>query len=72
MHNFQVNDMTCSHCAATVEKAVKSVDSDAQAKIDLSTHRVEIRSEKPAAVFAIAIDDAAHCRREAVRAGAKA
>jgi copper chaperone len=39
---FQVNDMTCGHCASTITKAVKSADKDAKVSIDLARHRVEI------------------------------
>lgn len=60
MHNFQVNDMTCSHCVSTVEKAVKSVDGSAKVKIDLPTHKVEIESSKPAVSFAQAIQEAGY------------
>lgn len=60
MYKFQVNDMTCGHCASTVDKAVKSVDAAAQVTIDLPAHQVEIRSEKPASVFAAAIADAGY------------
>ena len=58
MHNFQVNDMTCGHCASTVEKAVKSVDAAAQVKIN--TRKVEIQSEKPADAFVAAIGEAGY------------
>ncbi|MAN44757.1 MAG: hypothetical protein CMF04_00925 [Hyphomonas sp.] len=60
MYKFQVNDMTCGHCAATIDKAVKSVDPAAQVTIDLPSHHVEIRSEKPASTFAAAIADAGY------------
>ena len=26
MTEFQINDMTCSHCVSTITKAVKSLD----------------------------------------------
>jgi copper chaperone len=42
MISFQVNDMTCGHCASTITKAVKSADKDAKVSIDLARHRVEI------------------------------
>lgn len=60
IYKFKVNDMTCSHCASTVDKAVRSVDPGAQVTIDLTAHHVEIRSEKPALVFATAITDAGY------------
>ncbi|MCR6635003.1 heavy-metal-associated domain-containing protein [Devosia sp.] len=60
MYNFQVTDMTCGHCASTVEKAVKGVDAGAQVKIDVVTHKVEIASSKPAEAFAAAISEAGY------------
>lgn len=60
MHDFQVNDMTCGHCAATVENAVKGIDSAAKVNIDLSTRAVRIESDKPAATFAKAIENAGY------------
>ncbi len=60
MYNFQVNDMTCGHCVATVEKAVKSVDGAAKVDIDLGTHAVKIDSGKPATNFAKAIAEAGY------------
>jgi copper chaperone len=60
MYSFQVSDMTCGHCVATVEKAVKSVDGAARVAIDLGTHAVRIESDKPAETFARAIEDAGY------------
>jgi copper chaperone len=60
MYNFQVRDMTCAHCVATVEKAVKSVDGTAKVNIDLGTLAVKIESGKPATRFAKAIEEAGY------------
>lgn len=60
MYSFQVSDMTCGHCVATVEKAVKSVDAAASVKIDLANIAVEIESAKPVARFAEAIVEAGY------------
>lgn len=60
MYNFQVSDMTCSHCVATVEKAVKSVDAAAKVDIDLGTLAVRIESDEPVERFANAIEDAGY------------
>jgi copper chaperone len=60
MYNFQVRDMTCAHCVATVEKAVKSVDGTAKVNIDLGTLAVKIESDKPATSFAKAIEEAGY------------
>lgn len=35
MYSLSISDMTCSHCAGTVEKAVKSVDPNARVTVDL-------------------------------------
>ena len=60
MYNFQVSDMTCSHCVATVEKAVKGVDAAAKVDIDLGTLAVKIESDQPVERFAQAIEDAGY------------
>ena len=60
MYDFQVSDMTCGHCVATVERAVKSGDGGARVDIDLGTHAVRIESDKPADSFAKAIEDAGY------------
>ena len=39
---FQVNDMTCGHCASTITKAVKATDKDAKVTIDLVKHLVTV------------------------------
>lgn len=43
MITFQVNDMTCGHCASTITKAIQATDKDAKTHIDLATHRVQIQ-----------------------------
>ena len=39
---FEVNDMTCGHCASTITQALKAADRDAKVHIDLATHRVQV------------------------------
>ena len=60
MYNFQVSDMTCAHCVAKVEKAIKSVDDTAKVDIDLDALAVKIESDKPVERFAKAIEDAGY------------
>ena len=55
---FQVNDMTCGHCAVTITKAVKALDAAAQIDIDLSAHLVQIESVKLPQQIEAAIRDA--------------
>jgi len=42
MIEFEVNDMTCGHCAATITRAVAGIEPAAKVDIDLATHRVRI------------------------------
>lgn len=44
MFAFQVNDMTCGHCASTITKSVKTTDPHAKVTIDLGKHLVMIEA----------------------------
>lgn len=52
---FEVNDMTCGHCVATITKALAAADKDARVQIDLASHRVRI---EPATASAAALEQA--------------
>jgi copper chaperone len=41
---FQVDDMTCGHCARAITTAIAQVDAAADVTVDLPAKRVEIRS----------------------------
>lgn len=45
MYQFTVDGMTCGHCASRIEKAVRSVDGQANVKIDIHTQRVSVESK---------------------------
>ena len=65
---FQVNDMTCGHCVSSIKKAVRSVDQDAQIRIDLASHRVQIEPTQAGAnQLAQAIKEAGYTPVEATR-----
>lgn len=49
MITFEVKDMTCQHCVATITRAVAEVDAQAAVRVDLATHRVEIESSTASA-----------------------
>ena len=58
---FEVHDMTCGHCVSSITKAVKTLDKDAEVRIDLATHRVEVEPARAdAAQLAAAIEDAGY------------
>ena len=57
MIELTLPDMTCGHCIKTVTRTVQQVDADAQVRIDLPTHKVEITSGRPAEDFRAALAD---------------
>lgn len=60
MIEFQVNDMTCGHCVATITRAVAGADPAAKVDIDLPTHRVRISSTGDAQRFENAMREAGY------------
>ncbi len=58
MIEFDVQDMTCGHCAATITGAVKAVDPDVRFEIDLAAKRVRVESAVSADRIAAAISKA--------------
>ncbi|WP_298835061.1 heavy-metal-associated domain-containing protein [uncultured Piscinibacter sp.] len=42
---FEVNDMTCGHCASTITKALKATDPQARVTVDLARHLVTVEPE---------------------------
>lgn len=58
MIEFTVNDMTCGHCASSITRAVKDVDSASRCEVDLGAKKVRIQSSHPAAEFKAALEDA--------------
>jgi copper chaperone len=45
MYQFKVEKMSCGGCAASVKRAVQSVDLKAQAEVDLAAKQVKVLSE---------------------------
>ena len=39
---FDVKDMSCGHCVASITKAVQAIDAGAQVNVDLARHRVQV------------------------------
>jgi copper chaperone len=52
---FQVQGMTCGHCERAVTQALKSVDPQAEVRIDRAAGRVEVQSQQPRDKLAAAI-----------------
>lgn len=56
MIELSVNGMTCGGCVSNVKRIVAIVDDKAQVDVDLSSKKVSIASELPAADFAAALE----------------
>ena len=54
---FKVEGMSCGHCVGAVTNAVKSLDPQAEVKVDLASGKVEVQSQQDAAAIAKAIED---------------
>ncbi|MGB6102650.1 MAG: heavy-metal-associated domain-containing protein [Pusillimonas sp.] len=60
MLEFEVNDMTCGHCASTITKAVQATAPGAQLDIKLDTHRVRVGGADDAMAIETAIREAGY------------
>ncbi|NYT57725.1 heavy-metal-associated domain-containing protein [Alcaligenaceae bacterium] len=60
MLEFEVNDMTCGHCASAITKAVQAAAPNAQLDIKLDTHRVQINGAPDAQAIETAIREAGY------------
>ena len=65
MLKLKVDDMSCGHCAAAVQKAVKSVDPAAEIDIDLATGTVSVETAADGARISDAIRSAGYPNRPA-------
>ena len=52
---FNVQGMTCGHCERAVNQAVKTLDPQAEVRIDRAAGKVEVRSDQPRAAIIAAI-----------------
>ena len=52
---FNVQGMSCGHCVGAVTQAVKTVDPQAEVKVDLSSGKVEVKSDQDREAIARAI-----------------
>ncbi len=52
---FDVQGMSCNHCAKAVTQALRQVDPQAQVQVDLAGKKVEVESAQPRQTLAEAI-----------------
>jgi copper chaperone len=55
--SFQVQGMSCGHCANAVTQAVKTVDPAAEVKVDLASGKVEVQSQGECQAIVRAIEE---------------
>lgn len=60
MYHLNVPEMTCGHCVSAVEKAVKSVDSNAKVAVNLEAKTASIDSKIAFDAFVAAIEEAGY------------
>ena len=54
---FDVQGMSCNHCAKAVTQALQELDPQAQVQVDLAGKKVEVESAQPRQALAQAIAD---------------
>lgn len=54
---FNVQGMSCGHCANAVTQAVKALDPQAEVKVDLASGKVEVQTQQERAAVARAIEE---------------
>lgn len=54
---FQVQGMSCGHCAHAVTQAVRTIDPQAEVKVDLASGQVQVESQQDHGAIARAIEE---------------
>ena len=60
MTEFDVDAMSCGHCASTITKTVKLVDPQAKVEVDLGRKLVKVESSADRATLAAALTEAGY------------
>ncbi|MGM9424629.1 heavy-metal-associated domain-containing protein [Hydrogenophaga sp. MI9] len=55
--SFTVQGMTCGHCERAVQTAIKTLDPQAEVKIDRAQNLVEVNTSQPREAVAAAISE---------------
>ncbi|MFL1455035.1 heavy-metal-associated domain-containing protein [Marinobacter sp. GN3S48] len=45
MYRFEVSGMTCGHCTSAIEKAIKTIDPQAEVSTDIENSEITVRSQ---------------------------
>ena len=57
MPTFEIQDMSCGHCASSITKAVQAIDPQANVNVDLTNKTVTIEGKADAKALETAISD---------------
>jgi copper chaperone len=60
MTEFDIEAMSCGHCASTITKTVKLLDPQARVEVDLNRKKVKVESTEDRAVIAAALTEAGY------------
>lgn len=66
MLNLRIPNMSCGHCAATIEKAVKTVDPCAKIRVDVAEKTVSIDTTARAETIKAVVETAGYPSTNAV------
>lgn len=60
MFEFNVQAMSCGHCASTITQALKQLDPQARVEVDLDGKKVRVESNEDQASLAEALTEAGY------------
>ncbi len=60
MHEFHLPDMTCGHCASTVNLALKLVDPACEVSVDVASRKVHVSSREDRAALVEALTESGY------------
>jgi copper chaperone len=60
MYEFSIPDMSCGHCVSSVTKAIKAVDPDAVADVDLTKRKAAVETKVDPKTISDALENAGY------------
>ena len=60
MHEFQLPDMTCGHCAGMVSQTLQMTDLESKVQVDMAKRTVTVQSTEDRATLAEALTEAGY------------
>jgi copper chaperone len=60
MHEFHLPDMTCGHCASTVNLTLKLVDPACEVSVDIASRKVQVSSREDRAALVEALTESGY------------